>query len=75
MAVDQSVAMAKPRKRQDAATPQEPTPAPTNGHRDRVAARAYELYLARGGTDGADMDDWLNAEREVATGEEPDEQR
>lgn len=33
--------------------------------RDRIAARAYELYLARGGTHGMDMDDWLNAEREV----------
>ena len=27
--------------------------------------RAYELYLARGGRDGAAMDDWLNAEREL----------
>jgi hypothetical protein len=32
---------------------------------DAVAARAYELYQARGGTHGADMDDWLQAEREV----------
>jgi hypothetical protein len=36
--------------------------------RDRVAQRAYELYLARGGADGADLDDWLNAERELANG-------
>jgi len=35
------------------------------GHRDRVAMRAYELYLARGGRDGADFDDWLAAEREI----------
>jgi hypothetical protein len=34
--------------------------------RDRIALRAYELYLARGGTDGADFDDWLAAERELA---------
>jgi len=27
--------------------------------------RAYELYLARGAGDGAAMDDWLNAEREL----------
>jgi hypothetical protein len=33
--------------------------------RDRVAMRAYELYLARGGADGAALDDWLNAEREL----------
>lgn len=37
-------------------------------HRDRVAMRAYELYLARGGGDGADFDDWLAAEREIAAG-------
>lgn len=35
--------------------------------RDRVAQRAYELYLARGGVDGLDMDDWLAAERELAS--------
>ena len=35
--------------------------------RDRVAMRAYELYLARGGTDGAALDDWLNAERELSS--------
>ena len=36
--------------------------------RDRIAMRAYELYLARGGADGGDFDDWLAAEREVASG-------
>ena len=34
--------------------------------RDRVALRAYELYLARGGADGAALDDWLSAERELS---------
>ena len=34
---------------------------------DRVAQRAYELYLARGASDGQDFDDWLAAERELAT--------
>ena len=33
--------------------------------RDRVAMRAYELYLARGNGDGNAFDDWLAAEREV----------
>jgi hypothetical protein len=33
--------------------------------RDRVAARAYEIYQERGGTDGMDLDDWLQAEREL----------
>jgi hypothetical protein len=34
--------------------------------RDRVARRAYERYLARGGSEGGAMDDWLAAERELA---------
>jgi hypothetical protein len=33
--------------------------------RERVAQRAYELYLARGGGDGMAMEDWLAAEREL----------
>ena len=33
--------------------------------RDVLAQRAYELYLARGGEDGRDLDDWLTAEREL----------
>ena len=35
---------------------------------DRVAARAYELYLERGRGDGQDFDDWLAAERELVNG-------
>ena len=34
--------------------------------RERVASRAYELYLARGGEHGRDQDDWLQAERELS---------
>ena len=33
--------------------------------RERVARRAYEIYLARGGADGMAMEDWLAAEREL----------
>ena len=36
-----------------------------NDERDRIAARAYELYQQRGGSHGRDTDDWLEAEREV----------
>ena len=36
------------------------------GDRDRIARRAYELYLQRGGAGGDAMDDWLTAEREVS---------
>ena len=30
-----------------------------------IAARAYELYQARGASDGFDHSDWLRAEREL----------
>jgi hypothetical protein len=30
-----------------------------------IAARAYELYQKRGGRIGHELDDWLEAEREV----------
>ena len=33
--------------------------------RERIASRAYELYIARGGTHGRDMEDWLEAEAEL----------
>ncbi|PYS04296.1 MAG: DUF2934 domain-containing protein [Acidobacteria bacterium] len=32
---------------------------------DVIAQRAYALYLARGGKDGHDVEDWLQAEREL----------
>ena len=31
----------------------------------RVASRAYDLYLARGCEHGYDVEDWLQAEREL----------
>ena len=31
----------------------------------RIAQRAYELYEQRGRQDGWDLEDWLNAEREL----------
>lgn len=31
----------------------------------RIAMRAYELYLHRGGTNGHAEEDWLQAEREI----------
>ncbi len=38
----------------------------TTGNIDsRIADRAYELYQHRGGHHGQDLEDWLNAEREV----------
>jgi hypothetical protein len=35
---------------------------------DAVARRAYEIYQRRGGDHGADLDDWLRAERELKPG-------
>lgn len=32
---------------------------------ERIARRAYEIYEARGHIDGADLNDWLQAEREL----------
>ena len=45
-------------------------PPSTDSERERVAQRAYELYLARGGADGQAMEDWLSAERELIEGNE-----
>jgi len=32
---------------------------------DRIAQRAYELYEQRGRQEGQDLEDWLEAEREL----------
>ena len=32
---------------------------------EQIAARAYQLYLERGRTNGHDVDDWLQAEYEL----------
>ena len=32
---------------------------------DAIAARAYQLFLQRGGEHGRELDDWLAAEREL----------
>jgi hypothetical protein len=71
--------MAQPRKR-DSSAPR--TPPAETGRRaihgdnpdygDRVARRAYEIYLTRGSADGGDFDDWLTAERELTTGRAPE---
>jgi len=38
------------------------SPEPT---REEIERRAYEIYLERGGTEGCEMEDWLQAEREL----------
>jgi hypothetical protein len=32
---------------------------------EEIAQRAYEIFLARGGEPGHDLDDWLQAESEL----------
>jgi Protein of unknown function (DUF2934) len=50
------------------------TPKKSNGaaddmnNPDAVARRAYEIYQSRGGNHGADLDDWLEAERQLRPG-------
>ncbi len=41
---------------------QMPVSAPTA---DEIAQRAYEIFEARGGEPGHDLDDWLQAESEL----------
>jgi hypothetical protein len=43
-------------KSNDTATPQD----------DAIAKRAYELYLQRGSVPGHELDDWLEAEAQLA---------
>ncbi len=50
--------MATPKKRAD----KKPAFAPTT---EEIAQRAYEIFLARGGEPGHDLDDWLQAESEL----------
>jgi hypothetical protein len=37
----------------------------TQTNADAVAAKAYELFLARGCTDGHALDDWIEAEKQL----------
>lgn len=39
--------------------------APASDHVDEIRLEAYVLYLSRGGSDGNDLSDWLEAERIV----------
>lgn len=52
--------------------PLEATPAPSGGEpfsnldlTAEIRRRAWERYVRRGGRDGYDLDDWLEAEREL----------
>lgn len=47
------------------ATPQDSSPGSNETNRDRIAERAYARYEARGRTDGDDLGDWFEAERQL----------
>jgi len=56
-----------------AAKPQPPQESATdsNGLRGHIAARAYALYEERGYRRGCDLQDWLDAEREILSRQQP----
>lgn len=37
---------------------------------ERIRLRAHELYIERGNESGSEMDDWLQAEEEIAVAQE-----
>jgi len=41
----------------------------------RIRERAHEIYLQRGGQDGSDLEDWLQAEEEILGSERKVESR
>jgi len=53
-----------------AKTIQEPA-TDSNGLQDRIATQAYALYEARGYRHGGDLQDWLDAEREILSQQQP----
>jgi hypothetical protein len=38
---------------------------------EQIRQRAREIYLARGGAAGRELEDWLQAERELKAGKHP----
>jgi len=53
------------RKSLRSAAPDAPQPTSTRMSHHEIAARAYEIFLARGAVSGNDLGDWLQAEREL----------
>ena len=44
----------------------EPPTADSSPTREEIELRAYQIYTERGGAHGQDVEDWLQAERELA---------
>ena len=43
----------------------EPRTAKAHPTREEIELRAYQIYLARGSAQGQELEDWLQAEREL----------
>jgi hypothetical protein len=41
------------------------SPRSTGPNLEEIRLRAYEIYVERGRTDGRELDDWLQAEKEL----------
>ena len=54
--------MATPTTKKPSTRASKPATAPTP---DEIAERAHEIFVARGGEDGHDVEDWLEAESEL----------
>jgi hypothetical protein len=46
--------------------PESQRPDRSEGLDDQVCLRAYQIYQQRGMVDGAELDDWLHAEKDIA---------
>ena len=44
----------------------EPRTAESHPTREEIELRAHQIYVERGGAHGQDVEDWLQAERELA---------
>jgi hypothetical protein len=51
------------RRKADTAAPVPPEPSQPSD--DDIRVRAYHRYLERGGREGGDFDDWLEAEKDL----------
>lgn len=57
----------RPNEQADTAQTALPEQIMSDDLRKRIAKRAYELYLERGCRSGCDVEDWIDAEREILT--------
>jgi hypothetical protein len=54
-----------PRRRATTRKDPIPLPEPSRSQYEEIARRAFEIFLSRGGDHGRDLDDWLQAERDI----------